>query len=79
MAAAMAQEEAETRGKGGRRQPYCCCTIEVMVIMVIVLAAGVEAAEEGMCSGRSVFDFVFSALRTWDSMRKKRAKKVHHL
>ncbi len=40
---------------------------------------GVEAAEEGMCSGCSVFDFVFSALCTWDSMRKKQAKKAHHL
>jgi hypothetical protein len=24
-----------------------------------------------VCSGCSVFDFVFSALRTWDSMRKQ--------
>jgi hypothetical protein len=54
MAAAMAQEEAETRGKGGWRQPYCCCTIVVMVIVVVVLVAGVEVAEEGMCSGYSV-------------------------
>jgi hypothetical protein len=79
MAAAMAQEEAETRGKGGWRRPYCCCAIVVVVIVVVVLVAGVEAAEEGMCSGCSVFDFVFSALRTWDSMRKKQAKKAHHL
>ncbi len=60
----MAQEEGETRGKGGWRRPYCCCTIVVVVIMLVVLAAGVEAAEEGMCSGCSVFDFVFSVLRT---------------
>jgi hypothetical protein len=40
---------------------------------------GVEAPEEGMCSRCSVFDFVFSVLRTWDSMRKKQAKKAHHL
>jgi hypothetical protein len=50
-----------------------------MVIVVVVSVAGVEAAEEGMCSGCSVFDFIFSALRTWDSMRKKRAKKAQHL
>jgi hypothetical protein len=59
MAAAMAQEEAETSSKGGWRQPYCRCTIVVVVIVVVVLVAGVEAAEEGMCSGCSVFDFVF--------------------
>jgi hypothetical protein len=75
----MAQEEVETRGKGGWQQPYCHCTIVVVVVVVVVLAAGVKAAEEGMCSGCSVFDFVFSALCTWDSMRKKQAKKAHHL
>ncbi len=55
----MAQEEVETRGKGGWRRPYCCCTIVVVVVVVIILAAGVEGAEEGMCSGCLVFDFVF--------------------
>ncbi len=65
--------------QGGWRRPYCRCKIVVIVIVVIILAAGVEAAEEEMCSGCSVFDFVFSALHTWDSMRKKRAKKAHHL
>ncbi len=50
-----------------------------VVVVVVVSAAGVEAAKEGMCSGCSVFDFVFSELRTWDSMRKKQAKKAHHL
>jgi hypothetical protein len=63
----------------GMAVSYCCCTIVVVVVVVVVLAVGVEVAEEEMCSGCSVFDFVFSALRTWDSMRKKRAKKVHHL
>jgi hypothetical protein len=67
----MAQEEVETRGKGGWRRPYCRCRIVVVVIVVVLSAAGVEVTEEGMCSGCSVFDFVFSALRTWDSMRKK--------
>ena len=79
MAAAMAQEEAEARGKGGWRRPYCRCTIVVVVIVVIVSVVGVEAAEEGMCSGCAVLDFVFSALRTWDSRRKKQAKKAHHI
>ncbi len=55
----MAQEEAETRGKGGWRLPYCRYTIVVVVIMVVVSAAGVEAVEEGMCSGCSVFDIDF--------------------
>jgi hypothetical protein len=51
----------------------------VVVNVVVVLAAGVEAAEEGMCSGCEVFDFIFSALRTWDSIREKQAKNAHHL
>ncbi len=67
----------DARGESGR--PYCRCTIVVFLVVVVVLTVGVEAAEEGMCSGCSVFDFVFSVLRTWDSMRKKRAKKAHHL
>jgi hypothetical protein len=75
----MAQEEAEIRGKGGWRRPYCRCTIVVVIFLGVVLAGAVEAAEEGMCSGCSVFDFVFSVLRTWYSMRKKQAKKAHHL
>jgi hypothetical protein len=70
-AVAMAQKEAETRGKGGWQWPYCCCTTVFAVVVVVVLAAGVEAAEEGMCSGCSVFHFVFPALHTWDSMKKK--------
>ena len=61
MVAAMAQEEVEMRGKGGWWWPYCRCTIVVVVIVVVVSAAGVEAAEEGMCSGCSMLCF-FSAV-----------------
>ncbi len=44
MAAAIAQEEAETRGKGGWQQPYCRCNCGLVTI--VVAAAGGEVADE---------------------------------
>ncbi len=69
-----------SRGGGDKRQggmaaALLSCTIVVVVIVVVVSVAGVAGAEEGMCSGCSVFDFVFSVLRNWDSMRKSKLKK----